>query len=120
MSELHNNALERGLLGLESSLKDVPEGLMYYFDERERRLKTLDDGEIAILIDNVARPDRAGGCVTDSGVGIDTASVAGFGSIEALHGLGPQLVESPATRPYVSMPQAMRRKLCTPGANAWF
>ena len=94
MSELHNNALERGLLGLESSLKDVPEGLMYYRDERECRLTTLDDGEIAILIDNVARPDGAGGSVTDSGVGFDTASVAGLGPIEALHGRGLQLVES--------------------------
>ena len=98
LSELYNNALEHGLLGLESSLKDAPEGLMHYFDELERRLASLEDGEIAILIDNVARQDGDGVSltirVTDSGAGLDVNTVTGSAAVDALHGRGLQLVEN--------------------------
>jgi two-component system, HptB-dependent secretion and biofilm response regulator len=101
LSELYTNALDHGLLGLQSSLKDAPEGLMHYLDERERRLASLDDGEIAILIDNVASQDGIGGRltirVTDSGPGFDVNTVAAPVPVDALHGRGLQLVESLAT-----------------------
>ena len=74
---------------------------MHYFDERERRLASLEDGEIAILIDNVARQDGNGGSltirVTDSGAGFDVNTGAGSAAVDALHGRGLQLVESLAT-----------------------
>lgn len=48
LSELFNNAMDHGLLRLDSSLKDGLEGLENYFDERGKRLKALSEGEIHV------------------------------------------------------------------------
>ena len=50
LSELFNNALDHGLLELPSSLKDQPDGLDIYMQERTRRLADLAAGSIEIKI----------------------------------------------------------------------
>ncbi|MBI5918114.1 MAG: fused response regulator/phosphatase [Nitrosomonadales bacterium] len=75
MSELFNNALDHGVLKLDSSLKHDPEGMERYFDERAARLKQLEVGEIEI---GLARAEYAGRpCirvrVKDSGQGFDVS-----------------------------------------------
>lgn len=50
LSELYNNAIEHGVLGLSSELKQTPEGFATYFEQRESRLNTLADGWVTIQV----------------------------------------------------------------------
>jgi len=50
LSELYINALDHGVLGLDSKLKSNAEGFEKYFSEREQRLSTLDKGCIRITL----------------------------------------------------------------------
>ncbi len=46
ITELYVNALDHGVLGLDSSLKSDPVGFARYFEERETRLAMLDSGYV--------------------------------------------------------------------------
>lgn len=46
MTELYVNALDHGILGLNSSMKSDPSGFAEYFKEREKQLASLDSGHI--------------------------------------------------------------------------
>jgi len=74
LSELYVNALDHGLLRLDSSIKSEPDGFERYFSLRSERLGTLDEGEITIRLEH--RYQRSGGgCmrveVSDTGAGFD-------------------------------------------------
>ena len=51
MSELFNNALEHGILRLDSVLKKSSEGFEAYYAERTRLLEALDTGFIHFELD---------------------------------------------------------------------
>lgn len=76
MAELYTNALEHGLLKLDSSLKDSSEGFDEYYLLRELRLRSLHEGVIAIRLDYLG--SSTGGHLTieveDSGEGFDYQS----------------------------------------------
>lgn len=74
LSELFSNALEHGLLELDSSLKDEENGVASYARERDSRLASLADGHIAVDIARVEGPDgaRLKLKVKDSGKGFDS------------------------------------------------
>ncbi len=71
LSELYHNALDHGVLGLDSALKATPEGFAAYYDERERRLQGLAEGQVRIRLAHA--PAGVGGRLTilveDSGPG---------------------------------------------------
>ena len=73
LSELLNNALDHGLLNLDSRIKDSPEGFVRYFQERSNRLAQLNEGYIRINF--YARTEASHGWllirVEDSGSGFD-------------------------------------------------
>ncbi len=73
LSELNANALEHGVLGLDSALKDSPDGFVEYFDHRERRRRELREGRVCIDLHH--KPRGEGGKLTirveDSGSGFD-------------------------------------------------
>ncbi len=75
-SELYSNALEHGLLRLDSSLKASASGFVEYYQTREQRLAVLSEGEICIDIRH--QPDAEGGQLTitfeDTGNGFDVNS----------------------------------------------
>lgn len=48
ISELLNNAIDHGLLELDSCIKDNPEGFIEYFQERSLRLANLSDGYVHV------------------------------------------------------------------------
>lgn len=77
LSELFSNALEHGLLELSSEMKASAEGFMKYYELREQRLATLEQGWIQIVMEHA--PDEYGGAVrirvADSGCGFDTEAV---------------------------------------------
>lgn len=76
LAELFNNALEHGLLRLDSSLKNDASGFNEYYRQREQRLRSLDRGSIRIALqlsgDSVAGSMRIE--VEDSGQGFDHAA----------------------------------------------
>lgn len=71
LSELYSNALEHGLLQLDSSLKLDSHGFSRYYLERNARLALLQDGWVRVGLDH--RPDTNGGIlaieIEDSGEG---------------------------------------------------
>lgn len=73
MTELYNNALDHGLLGLDSNLKEQPNGYERYMGERAQRLEHLRRGRIKVFLRHEHR--REGNCVRirikDSGPGFD-------------------------------------------------
>ncbi|WP_415885133.1 SpoIIE family protein phosphatase [Neptuniibacter sp. QD37_6] len=89
LTELYVNALDHGVLKLESSLKASPEGFAEYFSERERRLESLSTGAVSLYLQHTrfAHGGRLLVRVEDSGEGFDfehwlkneqTASVGQF------------------------------------------
>lgn len=99
VSELFNNALDHGVLGLDSTLKQHPEGMEQYFEEREGRLKNLDRGEISIRLEKFAAVNNAFLKITfiDSGEGFDYANrPSEGGGLEGMlrHGRGIPLMKS--------------------------
>ena len=98
LSELFNNALDHGVLKLDSALKNQPEGMELYFAEREARLAELENGQIVMHLEKL-------GCapcsclkilLKDSGEGFDFASSlsANLRQNRLRHGRGVALLTS--------------------------
>ncbi|MGB0204826.1 MAG: ATP-binding SpoIIE family protein phosphatase [Neptuniibacter sp.] len=76
LTELFVNALDHGVLKLESSLKSTPEGFAEYFSEREKRLEKLTSGTVALYMQHT-RMQNGGRLmvqIEDSGEGFDYES----------------------------------------------
>ena len=75
LSELYNNALDHGLLGLDSRQKLDPGGMERFLDERRLRLDALDQGEIELAIEQFELEGDLWLRIVcrDSGVGFDYA-----------------------------------------------
>lgn len=77
LAELYSNALEHGVLGLDSSLKRDASGFTRYYQQRNTRLDELQDGFVRVHLQ--VTPKGEGGCLTvrveDSGKGFDVAHV---------------------------------------------
>jgi DNA-binding response OmpR family regulator len=75
LAELYANALEHGVLKLDSQLKKTPEGFSDYYALREQRINTVTDGFVRIYISHKTNED--GGLlkvrIEDSGEGFDHA-----------------------------------------------
>jgi CheY-like chemotaxis protein len=77
LAELYSNALEHGVLGLDSSLKRDVSGFTRYYQERNARLDELQEGYVRVHLQVTPRDE--GGCLTirveDSGKGFDVERV---------------------------------------------
>ena len=102
LSELFNNALDHGVLKLDSGLKHGAEGFEHYLHLREERLSALGAASIEIEIEKVMLEGRYGVKirVQDSGDGFDHAALAGSDGLpaSAQHGRGLALVRGVAYR----------------------
>lgn len=82
LSELYNNALDHGVLGLSSSLKESTEGFARYYQDRAEGLKALENDFVRISFDH--KPLEDGGeiyfDILDSGKGFDVDKVVKRGS----------------------------------------
>ena len=99
VSEIYNNALDHGVLQLDSSLKAGPAGFTAFYEQRNRYLEHLDNGQISFDISYEAVAET--GCLTiimtDSGNGFDwraheKASLATGAPVPAPHGRGIPLL----------------------------
>jgi serine phosphatase RsbU (regulator of sigma subunit)/anti-sigma regulatory factor (Ser/Thr protein kinase) len=96
LTELYNNALDHGVLGLKSEMKDVPDNPLDYYELREERLNSAETGMINIEI-------SCKGCqhgsilelhITDSGDGFEYSHFTGaMPQNTQTHGRGLALVK---------------------------
>ncbi|MDM8191336.1 response regulator [Pseudomonas koreensis] len=77
LAELYSNALEHGVLGLDSGLKRDATGFARYYEMRAARLEALQDGFVRVHLQ--VQPQGEGGQlvirVEDSGKGFDVARI---------------------------------------------
>ncbi len=74
LAELFANSLDHGLLGLDSRMKESPNGFVRFYELRGKRLETLSTGWIHIDITHEPRGDNGGVLrikIADSGPGFD-------------------------------------------------
>ena len=95
MAELYSNALEHGVLGLDSRLKRDAAGFAEYYRQRNERLAHLSSGHVRVQLQVL--PTEGGGrlslCIEDSGPGFDVEQVlARTLDIDRLSGRGLSLV----------------------------
>ena len=93
LTELFNNALEHGVLDLDSSLKEESDGLVNYYSEREKRLKSYPQGRVKIQIIHklLTTGGRLSFIVSDSGEGYDYQQFVASAA-EENHGRGLSLI----------------------------
>lgn len=96
VAEMFNNALEHGLLRLDSALKDLPHGFAEYYERRERALAVLAEGWIEIELAH--EPCPGGGRLTvqvrDSGPGYAVSGADGLTANKNASGRGLALLRS--------------------------
>ena len=73
LTELYVNALDHGILGLDSAIKSSPQGFAQYFEEKEQRLSETFEGYIKFKLKHYGNSE--GGAlditITDSGSGFE-------------------------------------------------
>lgn len=98
LSELFNNALDHGILGLDSAIKSGEDGLENYWQQRSCRLQALTSGSIQIRIKSVVVEDRRGVIISvkDSGPGFDHSAFMSenLSDNAGFHGRGIALVNT--------------------------
>lgn len=96
LSELFNNALDHGLLKLDSALKHHEEGMEKYYEERANRLARTETGLIQLKLEKVLNEDASATLrihVNDSGDGFDHHHViTRMANSEQRHGRGIPLL----------------------------
>ncbi|MBL4868347.1 MAG: fused response regulator/phosphatase [Pseudomonadales bacterium] len=94
ISELFNNALEHGVLNLDSKQKQTDKGYLEYYEEREVRLNDLKLAEITVEIEHSQNESNVIKItVTNSGAGFDYEHIPPFSDNDS-YGRGIPLVRS--------------------------
>lgn len=75
LTEMMNNAIEHGLLQIDSSLKSSPEGFVEYYQKRESGLAELEHGEITLSVEYNPLKRELQVSVEDSGNGFEFDNV---------------------------------------------
>jgi anti-sigma regulatory factor (Ser/Thr protein kinase) len=97
LSELFNNALDHGVLKLDSRMKNQQEGMELYFETRAARLAELEQGQIVMHLEKMGCSPCA--CMkismTDSGDGFEFADhrISDVDNNEQRHGRGIALLD---------------------------
>ena len=93
LSELYNNALEHGVLELDSELKRSEEGFFEYFTKREEKLLALDVASIVISAEYHPHENALAIRMKDSGKGFKQRRISKLENIEKSYGRGLSLVK---------------------------
>ncbi|WP_263139278.1 fused response regulator/phosphatase [Pseudomonas alcaligenes] len=100
-AELYSNALEHGVMGLDSSLKRDAQGFARYYQERSTRLANLERGYIRFHLELLPGEAGAGRLiirVEDSGPGFDARTALAQPTDERLCGRGLRLISQLSAR----------------------
>lgn len=96
VSELYNNALDHGLLELDSRLKRETQSFEKYYNMRAKRLSELSKGSVTFKLEYEASEEQGILIVDviDTGKGFDVDLLPDNGQQPALHGRGLALIRS--------------------------
>lgn len=99
LTELFSNALEHGLLRLDSALKRGPDGFARYYEERSQRLALLSKASLRMEVGcrRVVDGHETYVCVMHDGDGFDHRTVSAADTTQA-HGRGIALIRSLSER----------------------
>ncbi len=77
LTEMYSNAVEHGILNLDSSIKEEENGFVKYYDLRQTKLNSLTDGNILIEINHYVENEKGIVSFTmkDNGIGFDHTQV---------------------------------------------
>ncbi|NTS77431.1 fused response regulator/phosphatase [Catenovulum sp. SM1970] len=93
LAELYNNALDHGLLNLDSSTKnDTEDGFFQYYCNRQEALDNLNEGLIRIEAKFLPHEHILQFTVQDSGQGFDYQAMANLDNLNNQHGRGVSLI----------------------------
>ena len=94
LAELYSNALEHGVLDLDSAIKNSPEGFERYYKERKSRLLSHENGYVNFKIYNESKQDgnRLVIKISDSGPGFDVEAVKQKQAKNVFSGRGLSLI----------------------------
>ncbi|MDN7130392.1 SpoIIE family protein phosphatase [Pseudidiomarina sp. 1APR75-15] len=93
LAEVFNNALEHGLLGLDSRMKNDPEGFAYYYQLRADRLQALTSGSISIEVCFEQRRNYLKFTVRNTGLPWARAELASLDKTSLPYGRGLDLLQ---------------------------
>jgi len=100
LTELFSNALDHGILKLDSSLKSTPQGYMDFYQEKHNRLESFEDGNIQVTLRHELSDSGEGGrlslFMSDSGEGFNHKA-ADLTNKNAYSGRGIKLISSLCT-----------------------
>jgi hypothetical protein len=99
VSELFTNAIDHGLLALDSTMKHLPGGFEQYLTLRQERLESLENCHVELTVELVQQDDgQTQLCIRikDSGPGFNYADLLNkdMSDVSNLHGRGITLVRS--------------------------
>lgn len=92
LSEIYNNALDHGILKLDSAEKDLDDGFMEYYFKRQDALATLSEGDITIETEYKPKENKIVFVITDSGDGFDLSKTSDNTVNNKEHGRGLSLL----------------------------
>ncbi|NCP65226.1 MAG: SpoIIE family protein phosphatase [Paraglaciecola sp.] len=92
LSELYNNAVDHGLLQLNSAVKETEDGFFTYFAERNSKLEALSEGSVSIHIDYAPAHKKITITLTDSGQGFDINTLSLQDDLSKSYGRGITLL----------------------------
>ena len=78
LTEMFANALDHGVLKLDSSMKNTPQGYMDFYQEKQKRLESMEEGNIQISLRHELNGESGGRLslhLMDSGDGYDFKNV---------------------------------------------
>mgnify|MGYP000594863676 CR=1 FL=1 len=93
LSELYNNAIEHGVLELDSELKQSDSGFFAYFRLREQKLSTLKNAKIVITAEYLPDENALAIRIKDSGNGFKQQYNSSLEHVEKSYGRGIPLVK---------------------------
>jgi len=98
LTEIYANALDHGVLGLDSSIKTTPDGYMQFYQEKSNRLQNEQHGSMQVSLSHEVK-EGGGGVLTihviDSGQGFDYKAMedVSMDKVEGYSGRGMSLIK---------------------------
>lgn len=78
LAEMFANALDHGVLKLDSTMKDTPQGYMDFYQEKQKRLESMEEGNILVSLSHELNGESGGRLslhLVDSGDGYDFETI---------------------------------------------
>ena len=97
LAELYSNALDHGILKLDSQLKSSPDGFASYYEKRAERLDNLTDARLRLSVELLAETSNSGVLYflfEDSGEGFDFSTSKDMKKNEGYSGRGIPLIRT--------------------------